>query len=58
MANDHSCSLSAPTQETRPVTRAALYARVSTLIGQNPEMQLSELRVYASRRGGESRTST
>jgi DNA invertase Pin-like site-specific DNA recombinase len=31
--------------------RTALYARVSTLNGQNPEMQLSELREYASRRG-------
>jgi DNA invertase Pin-like site-specific DNA recombinase len=33
--------------------RAALYARVSTLNGQHPEMQLSELREYASRRGWE-----
>ena len=32
-------------------TRVALYARVSTLNGQDPEMQLSELREYASRRG-------
>lgn len=32
--------------------RVALYARVSTLDkGQDPEMQLSELREYASRRG-------
>ena len=31
--------------------RVALYARVSTLNGQNPEMQLAELREYASRRG-------
>jgi len=31
--------------------RAALYARVSTLMAQNPEMQLIELREYASRRG-------
>jgi DNA invertase Pin-like site-specific DNA recombinase len=31
--------------------RVALYARVSTLNGQNPEMQLSELREYAARRG-------
>jgi DNA invertase Pin-like site-specific DNA recombinase len=31
--------------------RAALYARVSTLNGQHPEMQLAELREYASRRG-------
>jgi DNA invertase Pin-like site-specific DNA recombinase len=31
--------------------RAALYARVSTVAGQSPEMQLSELRDYAARRG-------
>jgi DNA invertase Pin-like site-specific DNA recombinase len=31
--------------------RVALYARVSTLHGQHPEMQLSELREYAARRG-------
>jgi DNA invertase Pin-like site-specific DNA recombinase len=36
-----------------PVTiaRVALYARVSTLNGQDPEMQLRELREYGSRRG-------
>jgi DNA invertase Pin-like site-specific DNA recombinase len=33
--------------------RVALYARVSTLNGQNPETQLLELREYASRRGWE-----
>jgi DNA invertase Pin-like site-specific DNA recombinase len=33
--------------------RVALYARVSTLNGQHPEMQLSELREYAARRGWE-----
>jgi hypothetical protein len=31
--------------------RAAIYARVSTLNGQNPEIQLNELRAYALRRG-------
>jgi hypothetical protein len=31
--------------------RVALYGRVSTLSGQNPEMQLTELREYACRRG-------
>lgn len=31
--------------------RIALYARVSTLNGQHPEMQLSELREYCARRG-------
>ncbi len=36
-----------------PLTIAcvALYARVSTPNGQDPEMQLSELREYAARRG-------
>jgi DNA invertase Pin-like site-specific DNA recombinase len=33
--------------------RVAIYARVSTLHNQNPEMQLAELREYASRRGWE-----
>jgi DNA invertase Pin-like site-specific DNA recombinase len=33
-----------------PRTRVGIYARVSTLHGQNPEMQLDELREYASRR--------
>ena len=33
--------------------RAALYARVSTLNGQKPEMQLADLREYASRRNWE-----
>ncbi len=33
--------------------RIAIYARVSTLHSQNPEMQLTELREYASRRGWE-----
>jgi DNA invertase Pin-like site-specific DNA recombinase len=31
--------------------RAALYARVSTHVGQNPEMQLAELREFCRRRG-------
>src|SRR5271169_5944024 len=35
------------------IARVALYARISTLNGQDPEMQLSELREYASRRGWE-----
>jgi DNA invertase Pin-like site-specific DNA recombinase len=33
--------------------RVALYARVSTLVAQSPEMQLIELREYALRRGWE-----
>jgi DNA invertase Pin-like site-specific DNA recombinase len=36
---------------TYPQIRAALYARVSTTNGQNPEMQLEELRQYCGRRG-------
>src|SRR5438876_2468092 len=35
----------------RPVQHVALYARVSTAAGQNPEMQLRELREYVARRG-------
>jgi len=33
--------------------RVGIYARVSTTNGQSPEMQLSDLREYASRRGWE-----
>jgi DNA invertase Pin-like site-specific DNA recombinase len=33
------------------IARVALYARVSTCNGQDPEMQLRELREYAARRG-------
>ena len=33
------------------IPRAALYARVSTVAGQSPEMQLAELRDYAAHRG-------
>ncbi len=33
--------------------RAAIYARVSTHNGQNPEMQLGEVRTYCARRGWE-----
>jgi DNA invertase Pin-like site-specific DNA recombinase len=32
-------------------TRAVIYARVSTLVGQSPQMQLDVLREYAARRG-------
>jgi hypothetical protein len=35
----------------RKASRVALYVRVSTLNGQYPELQLSELREYAGRRG-------
>src|SRR6185312_15047172 len=38
--------------QDRPIRHVALYGRVSTLNGQqDPEMQLSELREYAVRRG-------
>jgi DNA invertase Pin-like site-specific DNA recombinase len=40
-------------REINKIMRVALYARVSTLNGQHPEMQLSELREHASRRGWE-----
>jgi DNA invertase Pin-like site-specific DNA recombinase len=36
---------------TQTPVRAALYARVSTLAGQDPDMQLRELREYCQRRG-------
>lgn len=35
------------------ISRVGLYARVSTSNGQDPEMQLRELRAYAARRGWE-----
>jgi DNA invertase Pin-like site-specific DNA recombinase len=38
-------------ESTRTITQVALYARVSTFNNQDPEMQLSELREYAGRRG-------
>jgi DNA invertase Pin-like site-specific DNA recombinase len=43
----------APFRSTNSSMRAAIYARVSTVNGQSPEMQLSDLREYASRRGWE-----
>ena len=39
--------------KTHGTVRAAIYARVSTLNGQDPELQLRELREYAARRGWE-----
>ncbi len=38
-------------ESTRPITQVALYARVSTLNHQDPELQFAELREYAGRRG-------
>lgn len=51
MAIQHRSNNPIQLQPERPVTRVALYARVSTLNNQDPEMQLSELREYAGRRG-------
>src|SRR5450631_3311371 len=52
MAINHRNTASSLAQEPPvTITCVALYARVSTLNGQDPEMQLSELREYASRRG-------
>jgi DNA invertase Pin-like site-specific DNA recombinase len=44
---------SLPPPSEKYFMRVAVYARVSTLNGQSPEMQLAELREYASRRGWE-----
>ena len=44
MAAQKRSNNSAFTQEPRAITQVALYARVSTLNNQDPEMQLSELR--------------
>ena len=52
MATKQPSNNSAFLQESpRPITRVALYARVSTLNNQDPEMQLTELREYSGRRG-------
>ena len=45
-------NISSVFSHNRPIQCVALYARVSTLHGQqDPKMQLSELREYATRRG-------
>jgi DNA invertase Pin-like site-specific DNA recombinase len=49
LANTHQVSA----DHCSRLVRAGLYARVSTLNGQDPEMQLNELREYALRRGWE-----
>ena len=49
--NQRITAASFPQESPVSIARVALYARVSTLIGQDPEMQLRELREYASRRG-------
>src|SRR5208337_1744730 len=51
MARNNRTTASSHAQEPLTIARVALYARVSTHNGQDPEMQLSELREYASRRG-------
>jgi DNA invertase Pin-like site-specific DNA recombinase len=52
MAGQHRSNISAFSQAPEgPIVRVALYARVSTLNNQDPEMQLTELREYANRRG-------
>jgi DNA invertase Pin-like site-specific DNA recombinase len=52
MAKQHRTNNSLFSQEpTQQIIRVALYARVSTLNNQDPEMQLSELREYAGHRG-------
>ncbi|GGH06703.1 recombinase family protein [Silvibacterium dinghuense] len=48
MASRHN---STPVPVSQKIRSIALYARVSTLNGQNPELQLAELREYATRRG-------
>jgi hypothetical protein len=50
MARQQRSTTFAP-ESTAPIARVALYARVSTLNNQDPEMQLAELREYAARRG-------
>jgi DNA invertase Pin-like site-specific DNA recombinase len=35
----------------KDASRVAIYARVSTMNGQNPEVQLRELREYCQHRG-------
>lgn len=50
MATQHRSNNSAFSQEPA-INRVGLYARVSTLKNQDPEMQLAELREYAARRG-------
>src|SRR5271170_5497481 len=48
MANRHT---STPVPSSQEIRSVALYARVSTFNGQNPDMQLAELREHARRRG-------
>jgi DNA invertase Pin-like site-specific DNA recombinase len=49
--NQRTTTSSFPQENPVSIACVALYARVSTLNGQDPEMQLRELREYAGRRG-------
>src|SRR5438046_864383 len=49
--NQRTTAVLFPQENVVGIARVALYARVSTLNGQDPEMQLRELREYSSRRG-------
>ena len=51
MATQKRSNNSAFSQPDCPIVRVALYARVSTLNNQDPQMQLAELREYAGHRG-------
>src|SRR2546423_15519661 len=52
MASQQRSNNSTSSQEAdHQIVRVALYARVSTFHNQDPEMQLAELRKYATRRG-------
>src|ERR1700681_3136071 len=52
MAREQRTTRSSFTQESSAaIARVGLYARVSTLNHQDPQMQLAELREYARRRG-------
>lgn len=50
MANPNDTCPDLPAQD-RKLPRVAIYARCSTLNGQNPEMQLGELRAFCQSRG-------
>jgi DNA invertase Pin-like site-specific DNA recombinase len=51
VAKHHRSTTDSFPQQRPTIARVALYARVSTLNGQDPEMQLRELRDYCIRRG-------
>lgn len=51
MARQQRRNLNISQAPAQTIIRVALYARVSTLNNQDPEMQLAELREYVNRRG-------